>query len=60
MLVPYIVVKAGDRARVPIEEVIVGPTSDFKLSRFSLQKFLEKHGYDGVEITYSDIPFRSV
>lgn len=58
MLVPYIVVKSSDGARMPIEEVIVGPTSDFHLSRFSLQKFLEKHGYGEVKITSSDIPFR--
>lgn len=59
MIVPYIVVSASGQSRVPIEEVIVGPTSDFGLSRFSLQKFLEKHGHHGVKITYSDIPFRS-
>ncbi|MBB6018267.1 hypothetical protein HNQ04_003545 [Deinococcus radiopugnans ATCC 19172] len=59
MLVPYIVIRASGQSRAPIEEVIVGPTSDFGLSRSSLQNFLERHGHHGVKITCSDIPFRS-
>jgi hypothetical protein len=51
----------GDRQavpRLPIRRIVTGPGVDFPRNRSSLERLLEAHGYVGVEIVPSAIPFR--
>jgi hypothetical protein len=44
---------------LPIRRIVTGPGVDFLRNRSSLERLLAAHGYDGVEIVQSLIPFRS-
>lgn len=44
--------------KLPIKEIIVGPSLDFELVKLGIDQLLKKHNYDGVEIKGSNIPYR--
>jgi len=44
--------------RLPITEVIIGPSTDYALNRQSIMEFLKKYDYKDVEIKRSNVPYR--
>jgi len=49
---------AKQRELLPITEVIVGPMAHKEEARIAYEILLSEKGYNGVEVTKSDIPFR--
>jgi len=43
---------------LPIRRIVIGPGVDYYRNRSSLEQLLTSHGYEGVEIAPSTIPFR--
>jgi hypothetical protein len=60
-LIPYVC--TGDRkgivGRLPIRELVVGPSARQELIAESVNSFMEHNGYPGVPITLSKVPYRS-
>jgi len=46
-------------ASLPIRRIVTGPGVDYLRNKSSLDRLLAAHGYEGVEIVQSLIPFRS-
>jgi hypothetical protein len=44
--------------KLPIKEIIIGPSLDLELVKLGVDQLLKKHSYDGVEIKGSNIPYR--
>ncbi|SFS88453.1 DUF2971 domain-containing protein [Sphingobacterium wenxiniae] len=44
--------------KLPIKEIIVGPSLDFELIKLGINQLLKKYNYEGVEIKCSNIPYR--
>lgn len=59
MIVPYVEFSPLDGdGKLPISEIIVGPTPHSELSKKSVQSLLNSKGYD-IEVKTSKIPYRS-
>lgn len=43
---------------LPITHIIIGPSLDFELNKYSISYFLKKQNYDKVEIIPSEVPYR--
>jgi hypothetical protein len=61
ILIPY--VKSSDLveelpAKLPLEEVIIGPQENVTLVERSVSEFLEAHGYNEVRVRRSRVPYR--
>lgn len=60
MIIPYIEGNLLDKnGKLPISQIIVGPTPHKELSRVSIKNLLTSIGYEDVDVEYSDIPYRS-
>ncbi len=60
MIIPYIEGDLLDEdGKLPISKIIVGPTPHPELSMMSVDSLLKSKGYKGVEVTKSEIPYRS-
>lgn len=46
------------RDKLPIKEIIIGPSLEFKTNRHSINSFLHKNGYQDINIKQSNIPYR--
>jgi hypothetical protein len=58
VLVPY--VKLGSASsKLPIKVITIGPGKDQALTERSVRIYLDRHGYSGVEIKTSAVPFRT-
>lgn len=57
-IIPYMELGKADDP-LPISMIRVGPGDDQELTAQSLRPFLKANGYEDVEITVSDVPFRS-
>ena len=45
--------------KLPIKEIIIGPSIDYELNKKSIEGFLKKNGYgDEIEIKKSNVPYR--
>jgi hypothetical protein len=55
-LLPYIEVAALEKAKLPIDYVIVGPSREAERRRESVEFVLREYGYD-VPVSLSEIPF---
>jgi hypothetical protein len=55
-LVPYVVLNESSGKPLPINRVIVGPSTEVERRRDSVEVLLNENGYD-VEVVVSDIPF---
>ncbi|WP_031426843.1 DUF2971 domain-containing protein [Flavimarina sp. Hel_I_48] len=44
--------------RLPINQIIIGPSLEFKAIKLVLNKLLKKKGYDNIDISSSTIPYR--
>lgn len=60
-IIPYYAIPLlNNEEEIPIEEIIIGPTPNKKLSEMSLRRFLESEElYEDIYVTLSDIPFRN-
>lgn len=47
----------GDN-KLPLEKIVIGPTSNKEVMIDSIKAFLKYNGYEDVEVTTSSIPFR--
>lgn len=57
-LTPYVEIHFLKEKRLPLKTVTIGPSKNFALEHTSLRALLSKHGYEDVEILYSEIPLR--
>ncbi|BBJ65310.1 DUF2971 domain-containing protein [Enterobacter asburiae] len=61
-LIPYIEIKAhqGDkyRGRMPIEKVIIGPSSNSELMQNGIRMLLDQYRYRNTEVELSQTPYR--
>jgi len=46
------------KRRLPIKEVIIGPSLDFEMNKLAIGDMLKKNGYDDIIIKKSTIPYR--
>lgn len=44
--------------KLPITEIIIGPSIDFELNKQSIKDFLRKNNYENVNIIPSEVPYR--
>ncbi len=44
--------------KLPIKEIIIGPSLDFQSNKESISKLLKSNGYENIEIIESDVPYR--
>lgn len=44
--------------KLPITEIIIGPSLDFQANKHSIAKLLKSNNYDNIEIIPSDVPYR--
>ena len=44
--------------KIPISQIIIGPSLDSELNKHSIKDFLLKNGYTNVEIISSEVPYR--
>lgn len=44
--------------KLPITEIIIGPSIDFELNKQSIKDFLRKNDYNDVNIVSSEVPYR--
>lgn len=58
VIAPYLKLPAVGQ-KLPVKRVTVGPGHDQALTRQSLQIYLARHGYSEVEVTLSQVPFRT-
>jgi hypothetical protein len=60
-LIPYVCTgnRMGMRGILPIKEVIIGPSQNNELVRESVASFMKHRGYKDVEVTLSQVPYRS-
>ena len=59
MIIPYIEGNLLDEdGKLPISEIIVGPTSDINLSILSIESLLKSFGYKDVDVKSSKITYR--
>ncbi|MXN63669.1 DUF2971 domain-containing protein [Stappia sp. GBMRC 2046] len=61
-LIPYVNTGSytGALKRLPISEVIVGPSPHQSLIAESVKTFLEVKGYSQIDVKFSNVPFRSL
>ncbi|MEO8393001.1 MAG: DUF2971 domain-containing protein [Chloroflexota bacterium] len=60
VIVPYVEFKMFDPSpRLPLKEVIIGPTDHYERAKAGLRLLLDKNGFDSVTIRQSDIPYRA-
>ena len=60
MIIPYLTVKVtNNKQPFPIEEVVVGPTPNQKLSIDSVSSLFKSKGWKIPRIIPSEIPYRS-
>jgi hypothetical protein len=61
MLIPYMSVPLWqENEKIPIKEIIIGPTPHMDLSQRALETFLLKNHVIATEIKHSKIPFRNL
>ncbi len=58
LLLPYMVLKAGRRKRLPVVEIRCGPSQFQEQSGRALNILLHKHGYH-IPINFSEVPLRA-
>lgn len=58
VIIPYVEIDFTDSA-LPIECIIVGPGPHQKRNEVSLRQMLSVSGYDNVDVSISDIPYRN-
>jgi hypothetical protein len=46
------------KSRLPIKEIIIGPSLDYEINKQAIEEMLIKNGYDDVIIKKSTIPYR--
>ncbi|MNE65314.1 hypothetical protein D3C80_1607860 [compost metagenome] len=61
-IVPYMPMSldflmANETAKLPISRIIVGPGLNFNRAHSAISRLLDEHGYDGIEVVRSQIPF---
>ncbi len=44
--------------KLPLKEIIIGPSLDYKINKLGIEKLLIKTGYNNIEIKESTIPYR--
>ena len=54
--IPYVIGKLGDNERLPIREIMIGPSDDAERMRMSLEHLMTMKGYGDTPITMSEIP----
>lgn len=59
-LIPYIELNLSDvkTSKLPISEIVLGPTLHPELAKKALDSMLKKNGFPNVLLTESEIPFR--
>lgn len=58
ILIPYIELKTKQEKKLPIKQITIGPTIDYDRAEKGVKFLLERHGYTGVKIVRSQIPFK--
>lgn len=48
----------ASKTRLPVTEVMIGPTADREAARRGVMAILEARGYKAVEVSWSDSPYR--
>lgn len=56
LIIPYM--NLNDIGKLPIKEVVIGPSADSEYVHKSLRMFLNARGYSAVKLKSSNIPFR--
>jgi hypothetical protein len=61
IFIPYCVFKpATGQTKLPIKELIIGPTSNGPIAELGMRKFLRKHSLEAVDRSFCEIPLRQL